>query len=210
MKDNKNTIFIIIFLVVILFGLSVVSQYLNNPPPPKADGHEEHNHADMHDHSKINGMPALDFTFPSVSGDQISLSSFKGKNNVVLVFLNTKNPNLKEILASIRKMEEKYAADNLKGIVACMNEPIAEVREFAKKNGIQENLLSEKSGMVSMQYVQTAAANTFVIDKEGKIYNSLRWNTAKDFETNVDQAMQDLLKGIPPTDAHPAADAHSH
>lgn len=33
------------------------------------------------------GQPAPDFTLPSVHGEDVSLSDYRGKKNVVLVFL---------------------------------------------------------------------------------------------------------------------------
>lgn len=194
MKDKNRSLTLIIIMVGLLFVISFAAQYANHPPAPKA---AEETKTEGDDHPALGGKPALDFKLPSVEGRIVSLSNFKDKNFVVLLFATAQQTDIMSTLGMMDRLEKKYGAQGVKGVVVNMRESIAKTREFAKKNGIKRNLLADINGAVAMQYIQVGMANCFVINKNGTIYAPLMTRYPKDREGALDKMVQDMLNGKP-------------
>ena len=122
------------------------------------------------------GDTAPDFTLPSTTGDKVTLSSFRGKQSVVLAFFPA------AFTGGCTKEMQTYqlGIDKFKGSGAAVfgisedNTPSQKV--FATQLGLQFPLLSDfahrnvaqEYGVFLPQYGM-AKRVTFVVDKEGKI-----------------------------------------
>jgi peroxiredoxin len=121
------------------------------------------------------GDKAPDFTLPDQDGNQVKLSSFLGKKNVVLAFYVLAftggwTKELKAYQADIAKFEQ--SGSQVLGI-SVDSSPSNKV--FAQQNGLTFPLLSDFKRAVSKEYgvlnEEYGFANraTFVIDKNGVI-----------------------------------------
>jgi peroxiredoxin len=122
------------------------------------------------------GDMAPDFTLPATTGDKVTLSSFRGKQNVVLAFFPA------AFTGGCTKEMQTYqlGIDKFKGTEAAVfgvsEDNTPSQKEFANKLGLTFPLLSDfATRKVAEQYgvlvPEYGVANrvTFVVDKDGKI-----------------------------------------
>lgn len=122
------------------------------------------------------GDTAPDFTLPATTGDKVTLSSFRGKQSVVLAFFPA------AFTGGCTKEMQTYqlGIDKFKGTDAAVfgisEDNTPSQKEFANKLGLTFPLLSdfatrkvaEEYGVLVPGY-GVANRVTFVVDKEGKI-----------------------------------------
>lgn len=209
MKGNRKSILIIGAMVLLLFAISLGFQYINTPPELR-NSKKSPDEEEGHHHPSISGMPVVDFTMPSISGNVVSLSNYKNKYNVILVFTSIKDPNIDKLIAALQRLEKKYANDKVKAVVVTSLYPIAEVREFARKNHVPLNLLADKTGSVYMQYMQIGETNAFIVDIKGNFYAPIKARNPQEFEAKANELLQRLIRGEPAPDEHEEEHGHTH
>lgn len=125
------------------------------------------------------GSPAPVFELPNQHGEKVSLASFKGKKNVVVLFYPFAFSGIcTGELCAIRDDLNSFQNENVQ-LLAISCDPIFAQRAYAEKEGYKFPVLSDfwPHGVVSKAYGVfeeargCAIRGTFVIDKEG----SLRW-----------------------------------
>src|SRR5215467_8015063 len=123
------------------------------------------------------GELAPDFTLPSTAGAQVTLSSWRGKNNVLLAFFplaftSVCSKEMCEIYENIDRF--RSASTQVYGISV---DSIPTLKEWQYKNGMQTEMLSDFKRDVSRRYgvldedKYYSTRSYFLIDKEGV----LRW-----------------------------------
>lgn len=125
------------------------------------------------------GQPAPDFTLKNQHGESISLSGFRGKQHVVIVFYpfafsGVCTGELCEIRDTIVDFTDASA-----GILAVSCDPMYSLRAFSDRDGLKFDLLSDfwPHGEVSSAYgvfneeLGCAGRGTFIVDRDG----ILRW-----------------------------------
>ena len=125
------------------------------------------------------GQPAPDFELVNQHGEKVSLSSFKGKQNVVLVFYPFAfSGTCTGELCALRDDISAFQNDDVQLIgIAC--DPMYAARAFAEAEGYTFPILSDfwPHGAVSKVYGAFfeergfSTRGTFIIDKSG----ILRW-----------------------------------
>lgn len=125
------------------------------------------------------GLPAPDFTFPSMDGKMVSLSDFRGK--VVLVNIwATWCPSCVDEMPSMEKLYKKLKEEDFE-ILAVSIDSLGEkvVAPFMKKYKLTFPALIDSSGAIRMGYRTTGVPESFIIDKDGilvrKIIGPLDW-----------------------------------
>ncbi len=123
------------------------------------------------------GDPAPDFTLPSTVGDKVSLSDYRGKKNVLLLFYPLD-------FSPVCSVENKQCAEMLptKGaddvqVLGISVDSLWAHKAFAAQNGIAYPLLADfhPKGEVAEKYgvyladKGIAARTAFIIGKDGKI-----------------------------------------
>jgi thioredoxin-dependent peroxiredoxin len=89
------------------------------------------------------GKPAPPFTLPDQDGNPVSLSDFKGKRHVLLIFVRGDwCPTCHIMLRSYEKNKEKFAAKNIM-LLAIGPDNIEVNREMVQKLGLDFKLLSD-------------------------------------------------------------------
>jgi peroxiredoxin len=125
------------------------------------------------------GQPAPDFEIPNQHLEKVSLSSFKGKKNVLLTFYPFSfTGTCTGELCEIRDDLSAFQNDDLQVIAISCDTPFAQ-RLFAEKEGYQFPVLSDfwPHGAVAKSYgvfeesKGCALRGSFLIDKAG----ILRW-----------------------------------
>lgn len=119
------------------------------------------------------GQVAPDFTLPSASGEQVKLSSYRGKKAVVLYFYPKDNtPGCTKEAQDFRDDYERFKKAGAE-VLGVSVDDVASHKSFVKKHNLPFPLLSDVGGVVARQYGVMgwimAKRVTFVINKQGKI-----------------------------------------
>jgi peroxiredoxin Q/BCP len=121
------------------------------------------------------------FKLPASDGQTISLSDFKGKQNVVLYFYpKADTPGCTKEACGFRDALADYDKANV-AVLGISPDPVKAVEKFAKKFTLNFPLLADEDHAVAERYgvwveksmygrkYWGAARTTFVIGKDGKI-----------------------------------------
>ena len=126
------------------------------------------------------GSVAPDFKLKNQHGEEIALSSFRSKKNVVVLFYPFAFSGIcTGELCGLRDDLASFQNDNIE-LLAISADPMYSQKAFAEKEGYKFSLLSDfwPHGETSKKYGVfneergCAIRGTFIIDKEGK----LRWS----------------------------------
>ncbi|MHB0999782.1 MAG: peroxiredoxin family protein [Armatimonadota bacterium] len=212
---NKNKMFILLgILVGALLIVSLAAQYANHPPMPKAEKTEETaNGEGEQDHGSLVGMPAPDFTLPTLEAKNIKLSDFKDKNSVLLLMVGANSTIAEDQLKVLNSLEKKYGPQGFKPFVIAMMQHLPEARALAKKTRYKSTMVVDPNGTISMQYVQAGEASCFLINKDGTVYKTLPRVEPKLLEADAVKSIEDMLSGKPaatPEEPGMGADNHNH
>jgi len=129
--------------------------------------------------SSLIGQPAPDFTLKNQFGEEVQLSDFQGKKNVVLIFFPMAFTGIcTSELCEIRDRNESFSNDDVQVFgISCDSSAAQKV--FAETENFNYPLLSDywPHGAVAQSYgafndqLGFAIRGTFVIDKTGTV----RW-----------------------------------
>jgi mycoredoxin-dependent peroxiredoxin len=124
------------------------------------------------------GQEAPDFTLKNAQNEDVTLSSFRGDKNVVLVFYPLAFSSVcTRQLSQIGEHESRYAGDDAQVIGVSVDSRYVQ-RRFAEDLGLKDTILLadfEPKGAVSRSYgvyldgPGTSGRATFVIDKGGVV-----------------------------------------
>ncbi len=127
--------------------------------------------------SLLIGDAAPDFTLTNQFGEEVTLSKFKGKKNVVLVFYPLSFSGIcTGELCSIRDNFADFESADVELLAISVDSKFVQ-RQFAEAEGYKFNVLADfwphgataKAYGVFIEEAGIANRATFVIDKEGKI-----------------------------------------
>src|SRR5689334_21555931 len=158
------------------------------------------------------GAPAPDFELPDLDGNQVKLSSFRGKI-VVLEWFNPGCPFVKasHTKGSLKGTAKRHAAEGVVWLAINSSaqgkqgfEPSAN-SDAAKAFGIEHPILRDEHGVIGRAYGAPNTPNMFVIDKNGVIVYAGAIDNSPDGEGEalsggslvnyVDSALEDLAAG---------------
>ena len=112
---------------------------------------------------------APDFTLPDLEGKEITLSSFKEKNSVILFFWTTWCPYCRRDLKTLQADYAQMSAQGVKLLTVDIAETKAKVQMFARENLLTLPVLLDADMAVAQKY-QVFGVPTFVgIGKDGAI-----------------------------------------
>src|SRR5689334_661627 len=126
------------------------------------------------------GQPAPDFTLESDTGEQVSLSQFRGKPVVLYFYPKDDTPGCTTEACGFRDDLKKFAAKETV-ILGISCDSVASHEKFAGKFSLPFPLLSDEDHAVAEKYGVWVEKNmygkksmgiqraTFLIDKQGKI-----------------------------------------
>ncbi len=142
------------------------------------------------------GDVAPDFTLSSQTGEQVTLSDYRGKQAVVVYFYPKDNtPGCTAESCAFRDSYEVFKTMGAE-VIGISSDSIRSHDSFAKKYNLPFLLLSDSDssirnlyGVPSTMFILPGRV-TYVIDKQGIVRNV--FNSMMDFEAHVKEAVKTL------------------
>ena len=119
----------------------------------------------------MKGQLAPDFTLKDLNGGELSLSAYKNKDAVYLVFWATWCPYCIRDIPRIKEIHSKYSGKGLKiiSVNIAANDPMGRVMAFQKKYKLPYPILYDGNNIVSRMYGITGVPVSIIIDRKGII-----------------------------------------
>jgi peroxiredoxin len=122
------------------------------------------------------GSQAPDFTLRNENGEEVTLSSLRGQNVVLVFYPFAFSSICTKELHDVTGLEQKFGDAHAQVFGVSVDSPFA-LKAFRKQENLTPHLLSdfEPKGAVAQQYgayldgLGFATRATFVIDKDGKV-----------------------------------------
>lgn len=114
------------------------------------------------------GKIALDFTSEDVDGNKISLSDFRNKKPVLLVFWATWCGYCAKEKEDLKTFTQKYQ-NEIQVLAVDSSEPRAIIQDYIEKQDINFLMLLDENRKIWNQYLVRGTPSHFLIDKDGKI-----------------------------------------
>jgi peroxiredoxin len=126
------------------------------------------------------GSVAPDFTLKDENGKDVTLSSLRGRNVVLMFYPLAFSPVCTKELRDIAATADRYEASNAE-VVAVSVDSQYTLNAFKKHENLSAHLLADfhPKGAVAQQYgtyidgIGIAGRATFVIDKDGKVVHKV-------------------------------------
>jgi len=123
---------------------------------------------------------AVNFTLRSVDGGSITSDTVRG-DVVVLAFGATWLPLSREQVQGVQKLADQYSARNLRVYWVSTDSESpksknyatdAQLRSFARKNGLKVPMLRDPDGAVSKQMGVDELPAVVILDRQGNVYGA--------------------------------------
>ena len=185
---SKKIVIVILLTVFILAGCD------NSPSPSPSPSPSTSAPAGSAAKGQLIGNIAPDFTLTNMSGQQVSLSQYRGKV-VILNFWATWCPPCREEMPSMEALYQKYTDQGL--VILAVNidengEPA--VRKFLMKTPYSFPILLDSKNVAQNIYGVFRFPESFIIDREGivveKIIGGRDW-----ISTGASKMLDFLLNG---------------
>lgn len=132
---------------------------------------------------------APDFSFKDTEGNEMSLSSFRG-TNVLLVFWAVWCGYCKKELPDLKNFVEKYKDEII--VLTLVNQESPEVvQKYIEQEKINFPVLIDESGQIWNSYLVRGTPAHFLIDKEGRVIASFPGYATKE---NLDMMASLVIK----------------
>jgi peroxiredoxin len=126
------------------------------------------------------GSEAPDFTLRDENGEELTLSSLRGRNVVLVFYPLAFSPLCTKELHDVSSAADKYQAANAEVIGISVDSPYV-LKAFKRDESLEARLASDfhPKGAVAKQYgayideAGIATRATFVIDKDGKVVHKV-------------------------------------
>lgn len=123
---------------------------------------------------------APDFKLNDISGNQVSLSDFRDKKAVLLIFWTTWCPYCRVALRSLREDQQELKGSGIELLTINVNESAHKAGNFIRGLGADFTVLLDLDAQVSNSYGLLGVPTYFVISKTGRVvFNSNRFSKAK-------------------------------
>lgn len=117
------------------------------------------------------GSTISDFKLSDMSGKEQKLSSLKGTNGTVLIFVSTQCPIVKEYMERISKLAADYKERGVAviGIYSNASETMDDVKAHAAANNLTYPVMKDKSNKVADQLGAERTPEVFFLDAGNKL-----------------------------------------
>jgi len=115
------------------------------------------------------GKPAQDFTLASTAGRTVSLSDYKDKKNVIIMFWKTNGLYCPFELNNLKERYQKLEKEGFEVLAVNKKEAAVKVASFAGKQGLPFPVLLDEDGKVCDIYDVGGVPVFLIINKEGMI-----------------------------------------
>ncbi len=118
--------------------------------------------------SKV-GETAFDFTLEDIDGAEHTLSDYRGKKAVLLVFWYLGCPHCVKEIPTLKKLHKEYASKGLKILALNVYDSREKLKKYAKKNGIEYTILDDSSQEILREYGVMGVPTNILVDLKGVI-----------------------------------------
>jgi thiol-disulfide isomerase/thioredoxin len=128
---------------------------------------------------------SVDFTLKNLAGEDISLSSYRGK----VIFLNfwaTWCGPCRAEMPSMQKMYEALKGEDFEIIAVNLQENEDVVKQFIEESGYTYPILLDTTGRIGGTYGARSIPTTYIIDKNGFVLGGLIGSREWDDEETID------------------------
>lgn len=141
------------------------------------------------------GDSAAAFKLNDSAGKEVKLSDYSGKN-VVVIFIATRCPYSNAFNQVMAKLASDYASKGVVflGINSNKSEPVEEVADHSKKNGLTFPVLKDPGNKVADQYGAQVTPEAFLIDGKGVIRYHGALGSSNNPTTDASKANSDEIR----------------
>jgi peroxiredoxin len=113
--------------------------------------------------------PPPDFTLPALDGQPVSLSQFRGKKSVLLVFWATWCPECKAAIPEINSLHGGPLSEKLQILGLDFRESREKVSSAVKARDIRYPVLLDEKGKVAREYGVVGIPTYIIVGRDGKV-----------------------------------------
>ena len=114
-------------------------------------------------------LPAPDFKLSDLDNKSFTLSGYKGKQPVIILFWTTWCPYCRDELKKINQMNEELKKDKVEVLAINAGESLSKVSKFIKSYNLTYPVLLDQDGSVSRSYGIFGVPTYVFIDNKGDI-----------------------------------------
>jgi len=142
------------------------------------------------------GATIVDFTLPDVDGKDHSLSSLKGKNGTVLIFIAVQCPVSNAYNERMEKLAQDYKARgvNVVGINANSTESAGDVKRHAAEKGLTFPILKDNGNKIADSLGATRTPEAYFLDAGNKLLYHGRIDNNRDVSQVESSELRDALE----------------
>lgn len=144
------------------------------------------------------GSTVTDFKLPDVDGHKHSLSSLKGKNGTVLIFISVQCPVSNAYNERMEKLAEDYKARgiNVVGINANSNESASNVKAHAASHNLTFIILKDNGNKLADALGAEHTPEAYVLDTSNKIVYRGRIDNSRNASSISANDLRDALDAV--------------
>lgn len=142
------------------------------------------------------GATIGDFTLPDADGKDHSLSSLKGKNGTVLIFIAVQCPVSNAYNERMEKLAQDYKERGVSvvGINANSTEPAADVKTHAEEKHLTFPILKDTGNRIADALGATRTPEAYVLDANNKLVYHGRIDNSRDMSQVNSSELRDALE----------------
>ena len=142
------------------------------------------------------GATIVDFTLPDVDGKDHPLSSLKGKNGTVLIFIAVQCPVSNAYNERMEKLAQDYKARgvNVVGINANSTESAGDVKRHAAEKGLTFPILKDNGNKIADSLGATRTPEAYFLDAGNKLLYHGRIDNNRDVSQVESSELRDALE----------------
>ena len=142
------------------------------------------------------GATIVDFTLPDVDGKDHPLSSLKGKNGTVLIFIAVQCPVSNAYNERMEKLAQDYKARgvNVVGINANSTESAGDVKRHAAEKGLTFPILKDNGNKIADSLGATRTPEAYFLDAGNKLLYHGRIDNNRDLSQVESSELRDALE----------------
>ena len=144
------------------------------------------------------GSVVADFKLADVNGKEHTLSSLKGKNGTVLIFVSVQCPVSNAYNERMEKLAQDYKAKgiNVIGLNANSTESVDEVKSHASTNNLTFPILKDKGNKIADALGAERTPEVYLLDASNKIVYRGRIDNARNTSSVSANDLRDAMDAV--------------
>jgi len=144
------------------------------------------------------GSTVADFKLSDVNGKEHSLSSLKGKNGTVLIFVSVQCPVSNAYNERMEKLAQDYKARgiNVIGINSNSTEEASEVKAHASTNNLTFPILKDKGNKIADALDAQRTPEAYLLDTGNRIIYRGRIDNARNASSVTGNELRDAMDAL--------------